>query len=374
MIKIPCGLFAVLIVPVSLLLSSCDKDNTSSKPDVLLGSGTLDVPEDIVNGDFILPVYLSSESEKEITIDYSTADSTASAGTDYIAATSGKLTIQPGLTSGSINLKIVANSSVKEDVFFKVVFSNPVNCELPVKKMVVKIINTDFATLAWSDEFTTGPSLNTAVWNYELGAGGWGNNELETYTNSLNNVHIDTGYLHITALNPSANYYTSGRITTKGKKEFKWFRVDIRAKLPEGQGLWPALWMLGANFSSVGWPSCGEIDIMEYLGHASTVSYGALHWNSGGHTYRTGTFTLPAGKFSTEFHIFSLVWTPTTLRWYVDNQEFFTQRKTEVPAFPFDLPQFFIFNVAVGGNWPGKPDGTTVFPQHMIVDYVRVYQ
>jgi beta-glucanase (GH16 family) len=113
---------------------------------------------------------------------------------------------------------------------------------------------------------------------------------------------------------------------------------------------------------------------MELLGHEPSVAHGAAHWNSNGHVSRTNSFTLNSGKFSSGFHVFSVIWTPNKLIWMVDKQQFFYLTRGEIPAFPFDLPQFFIFNVAVGGNWPGSPDQTTVFPQHMIVDYIRVYQ
>jgi beta-glucanase (GH16 family) len=132
--------------------------------------------------------------------------------------------------------------------------------------------------------------------------------------------------------------------------------------------------MLGANISTVSWPKCGEIDMMEYLGHQTSTVYGTLHWDDNGHKYLGGNKTLSSGAFSDGFHIFTLVWTPSRFRWLVDGVQYYELDKNEVARFPFDLPEFFIFNVAVGGNWPGNPDGTTVFPQHMIVDYVRVYQ
>jgi beta-glucanase (GH16 family) len=194
------------------------------------------------------------------------------------------------------------------------------------------------------------------------------------YTNKDENVHIDSGYLHISALSPFAESYTSGRITTLGKKEYTYGRVEIRAKLPQGQGVWPALWMLGANIGSVNWPSCGEIDIMELLGHQPEKVYGTVHWDDNGHAYIGSNTSLAGSTFNTDFHLFTLVWTPNRMTWMVDREPYYTLTRTEISKFPFDLPEFLIFNVAVGGYWPGPPDGTTLFPQHMLVDYVRWYQ
>ena len=363
-----------LVILQSLIISSCKKGPvTLTTPDIMISSSVFPIVEDAPDASVNLPVTLSGAHNKVVSVEYATADSTAISGKDYMAMTSGKLTFQPGETSKEIKVNILSDTAQKQDVSFKIVFSNPMNGVLTRSGMIIKIINVDYATLAWSNEFDAGP-LNTATWNYEQGATGWGNNELQNYTNSINNVHIDSGYLHISALNPSGSSYTSGRITTQGKKEFTHFRVEIRAMLPEGKGIWPALWTLGGNFSSVGWPKCGEIDIIELLGHTPSTVHGALHWESNGHVSRTNSFSLSAGKFSSGFHIFSLVWTPNTLKWLVDNQQFFFLNRAEINTFPFDLPQFFIFNVAVGGNWPGSPDQTTTFPQHMIVDYIRVYQ
>jgi hypothetical protein len=356
------------------ILTSCKEEPAASNTLYISVSSTVtQVAEDSPNGSVNISLILSRTSDKSVTLDYSTLDSTAIAGKDYVAVLSGKLTFQPGEISKAVSVNILPDTSLKQDVAFKVVFSNPVNGILTRSSGIVKIINVDYTTLVWSDEFNVGP-LNSAIWNYETGAGGWGNNELENYTNSMNNVHIDSGYLHITALNPSAGSYTSGRITTQGKKEFTYGRVDIRAQLPEGKGLWPALWMLGGNISSAGWPKCGEIDIMELIGNAPSTVYGSVHWNDNGHVSTNNSFTLSGSKFSSGFHVFSLKWTPGRLIWLVDNQQYSNLSRGGISAFPFDLPQFFIFNVAVGGNWPGSPDPTTVFPQNMIVDYIRVYQ
>jgi beta-glucanase (GH16 family) len=233
-------------------------------------------------------------------------------------------------------------------------------------------------TLAWQDEFS-GDVLNTADWTYETGAGGWGNNELQYYRSE--NTTIADGYLTITAKQESfsGSEYTSSRLITKGKKSFEYGRIDIRAMLPEGQGLWPALWMLGANFNSVGWPACGEIDIMEMVGGSGREKtvHGTLHWdNNGAHacTCDKPGYSLSSGTFADKFHVFSMIWTPTKITWYVDDVKSNEIDITPAALSEFHDPFFFIFNVAVGGNWPGAPNSGTVFPQKMVVDYVRVFQ
>ena len=367
-------LLIFIVLFFSFILNSCKKGPESlATPEISTVNPLLTVVEDVPEASVSVQVILSGKSDKEVSIDYKTVDSTATAGSDYVAVTAGKLIFNAGETSKEIKINILRDTSEKADVYLNVVLSNPVNGLLSSAHTKVKIVNVDYAKLVWSDEFNAGP-LNALIWNYEEGATGWGNKELENYTSSIENVHIDSGYLHISALNPSGTSYTSGRITTKSKKEFTYGRIEIRAKLPEGKGLWPALWMLGANFSSAGWPKCGEIDIMELLGNSPSVVHGAVHWDSNGHLSRTSEYSLQTGKFSSGFHKFSLIWTPNTLKWFADNQQFFYLGRSEISAFPIDLPQFFIFNVAVGGNWPGSPDATTVFPQHMIVDYIRVYQ
>ena len=232
-------------------------------------------------------------------------------------------------------------------------------------------------SLVWQDEFN-GTSLSSD-WIYEIGTGswGWGNNELQYYRQD--NTSVENGYLIITAKqqNFGGSNYTSSRLKTQGLNFFKYGRIDIRAKLPYGKGIWPALWMLGESFSSVGWPSCGEIDIMELIGgngYNDRTVHGTVHWNENGHAMYGGSNSLPSGKFHDEFHVFSIIWDQNTIRWLRDDIQYHTINITGNNLSAFHENFFFIFNVAVGGNWPGSPDNTTVFPQMMVVDYVRVFQ
>jgi beta-glucanase (GH16 family) len=167
-------------------------------------------------------------------------------------------------------------------------------------------------------------------------------------------------------------------MTTQNKKNIKFGRIDIRAKLPVGKGLWPALWMLGENITSVGWPACGEIDIMELVGTNPSRVHGTMHWKAlnGANINKGGSHDLAGGDYSQQFHVYSIVWTQNMIKWYVDDVLFFTGTAADLAGanYPFNANHFLIFNVAVGGNWPGPPDAGTVFPQRMFVDYVRVFQ
>ena len=233
-------------------------------------------------------------------------------------------------------------------------------------------------TLVWQDEFD-GTALNTADWTFETGTAtdGWGNHELEYYRPE--NTAVKDGFLVITAKkeNFQSSAYTSSRIKTQDKKAFKYGRVDIRAVLPKGKGIWPALWMLGSNITTVDWPACGEIDIMEIIGGGSgdKTAYGTAHWdNAGQHASAGGNKQLSNGIFNDTFHVFSVVWTASSIKWYIDDVEYYVIDTTPAGMAAFQKDFFLLFNVAVGGDWPGSPDDTTRFPQRMIVDYVRVFQ
>ncbi len=231
--------------------------------------------------------------------------------------------------------------------------------------------------LVWSDEFNgpAGSQPNPTYWTYDLGTDCCGNDELETYTNLAENAHMDgLGHLDIHVENPSAGVYTSARIKTEGLYAVAYGRIEARIKVPFGQGMWPAFWMLGNNITTVNWPACGEIDIMENVGFTPAIAYGSLH---GPDNYNeTAQYQLPSGNLADDFHVFAIEWSPQQITFYVDGNLYETQTNTgsgwvfNVPNNPF----FIILNVAVGGDWPGSPDATTQFPQDMLVDYVRVYQ
>lgn len=226
-------------------------------------------------------------------------------------------------------------------------------------------------TLVWSDEFNVDGAPDSSKWGYDLGAGGWGNNEAEYYTNRPENVIVQNGILKINAIkeNYSGSSYTSARILTKDKFSFKYGRVEIRAKLPIGGGTWPAFWMLGANISSVGWPACGEVDILEEVGNQLNVNHSSLHSpGRSGSTPDTATITVP--NSTTEFHIYSADWSASTIKFYVDNQLFYTFLNSN--SFPFNQNFFLIINFAMGGNFGGTIDPNFTSSTFQI-DYVRVY-
>jgi beta-glucanase (GH16 family) len=236
--------------------------------------------------------------------------------------------------------------------------------------------------LTWSDEFN-GPAgaIDGTKWGFDTGAGGWGNNELEYYTNRVDNVTLDgNGALDIIARAESylGSSYTSGRINSSGKFSQAYGRFEARIQIAQGQGLWPAFWTLGDNIGTAGWPTCGELDIQETVNASPTVNHGSAHGPgySGGNPL-TGTYTLPAGALSDGYHVYAIEWAPNVVRWYVDDNLYETRTPADVPAgdvWVYDHPFFIILNLAVGGNFPGAPDGTTMFPQTTKVDYVRVYR
>jgi len=234
-------------------------------------------------------------------------------------------------------------------------------------------------TLVWSDEFDgpAGSAPDTTKWMHDLGASGWGNQELENYTDSRDNSYLDgSGNLVIEARQPSPGHYTSARLKTQTKFAVEYGKIEARIKLPAGQGIWPAFWMLGAGG---GWPQSGEIDIMENIGREPAIVHGTVHGPgySGGKGI-TESYTLPDNqRFAADYHVFAAEWSQNSIQFFVDGHLYHTVTPASLPkdtTWVFDHPFFLLLNVAVGGSWPGDPDATSSFPQKMLVDYVRVYQ
>ena len=256
-----------------------------------------------------------------------------------------------------------------------------ITCE---KDAVQKLPEREW-TLVWSDEFdeTLVSKPNSSKWSYDIGTGidGWGNNELQYYTDRLDVVSTDgNGNLNIVAKNESLGgmNYISGRILTKNKFSQKYGRVEARIKTPYGPGIWPAFWMLGENIDDVSWPNCGEIDIMEIKGQQPNTMYGTLHGPgySAGNSI-SGSFSLRDSRFDKDFHVYAVEWYDDRVDFFVDDYLYNRINKSDVELkgnWVFDQPFFIILNVAVGGNFVGFPNTNTAFPQTMQVDYVRVYE
>ncbi len=344
---------------------------------------------------FTLKVNLSRATDQTVTVDFATLDGTAGAGTDYVAKT-GTLTFKPQVTEGVIDISIMTDTLKEADETFSVVLSNAKSATITTGTGVVTIRNDDTYLFipsggyetpttytgyqsVWQDEFN-GTSLDLTSWGFDIGGSGWGNNELQYYTNRPENVYLTGGKLVIEAKKESyqGREYTSTRLLTKGKKEFTFGRIDIRAKLPVAKGIWPALWMLGKKIDQTSWPACGEIDIMELIGKEPNKVHGTMHWGANTSTRQSfGTnYTLSSGTYADKFHVFSLVWELDKIEIFMDDISYckFDKSKVGAAAYPFNEPFFLIFNVAVGGDWPGSPDASTSFPQQMFVDYVRVFK
>ncbi len=239
--------------------------------------------------------------------------------------------------------------------------------------------------LIWNDEFS-GSEIDMSKWEHEVNAKGGGNNELQYYTDRKINSYVEDDALIIQALkeqytgSEGTRSYTSARLRTKKKGDWRYGRFEIRTKLPFGKGLWPAIWMLPTDWKYGGWAASGEIDIMELVGHEPNKVYGTLHYGGAypNNTHSGDSYTLPEGDFSDDFHTFTLDWDTTQFQWYVDDVFYLSQTSwyTENHPYPAPFDQFFhiLLNVAVGGNFPGNPDASTIFPQRMYVDYVRVFK
>ena len=286
-----------------------------------------------------------------------------------------------------IKTKMKRNISVKESLATLTKFTFLANsffvissCSNDTTQKVVDINKVH--KLVMQDEFDVAGAPNNAIWAYDIGTGsnkdGWGNGELQNYTSRPENIQVKDGMLQITAKKESYNgsQYTSARILTKGLFSQKYGRFEARIKMPYGQGMWPAFWLLGDETNESVWPNIGEIDIMEYKGQEPTTVHGTVHGPgySGGNAI-TKSFTLPNSRFDNDFHIFGVEWGKDYINFYVDDKLYNQITPDKVTGkWVYDHPFYIILNLAVGGNYVGSPNSTTIFPQTMLVDYVRVYQ
>ena len=374
----------LLFVGFLFVLAACGPDEDDELPVVSIND--LEVSEGDDQKVISVALNLSKTFSKVVSVNIKTNDGSAESGSDYVGIQGKIIEFQPGDQVKDIEITILGDTDFEESEMFEVEILSAQNALLIGGGTIglVTLTNDDEGdpTMVWNDEFD-GTSLNSSNWTFEINGDGGGNNELQYYTDQ--NLTVSNGFLTIEARQESfgGRNYTSSRIITMDKYEFKYGRVEIRAKLPQGQGMWPALWMLGANWSDVGWPACGEIDIMEMIGGSNRENtvHGTIHWqdpngnpNNNLHAQVGDSYTLSSGTFSDDFHIFSIEWDENAVKWYVDGK--YSHQFSITPSNMSELrePHFFIFNLAVGGNWPGSPDGSTTFPQQMVVDYIRVFQ
>lgn len=390
---------------ISLLLLSffsCDEmpPVIDEEPLPIVSLDPLSVSEGNESRSVFASVRLSAAAKEKVVIFVESMDGTATSGTDYVTV-SEVVEFEVGSVQENIKLQIIGDAESETDEDFTLSIVDVVGATISQSSIIIVIENDDIGTgnvvipstgystpneydgfsLIWNDEFE-GETLNEDFWTFEIGNGtwGWGNNELEYYRKD--NTELTDGFIVIEARDEKFGgfNYTSSRIITKNKFDFTFGRIDVRAVIPEGQGIWPAIWMLGSNISEVGWPRCGEIDIMELVGHQPSKLHSTVHYSdsSGNRIMNGSSTTLPASKkFSQDFHVFSIIWEKDRIEFLLDDVPFHVITRASLGSqnpYPFNDPFFFIFNVAVGGNWPGSPDSTTKFPQHMIVDYIRVFQ
>ncbi len=336
-------LFAIVLM---VLLAACGKKNST-------GGTTATPPTNLT-----VAATVSTDNSGNVSF---TASATNATTYDYDFGNGVFQTVLTGVvtykypSSGTYTVNVIAKSASGQTISKSI--------------MVTVVVTTG---LVWSDEFNTPGAPDASKWGYDIGAGGWGNNELEYYTNRTTNVEVSGGTLKIKALKEafSGSQYTSARLLSKDKFSFKYGKVEVRAKLPAGVGTWPAIWMLGSNISTVSWPGCGEVDIMEHLGRDLNKIYATLHHpNHSGANGDGGTTII--SNATTEFHRYGLDWSAASLKFYVDDVLFYTFPNSG--GLPFNQNFFLILNVAIGGNFAGPVDpGFT--NANMEIDYVRVYQ
>ena len=384
------------------LFPGCKKSNSSTLPVI-----PFIIIERVTNAEgnsgitaFNFTVKLNKPTTGSVSVSFSVTAGIAKEGTDYNLPSALFIPFNAGEVQKSITVNVIGDDIKEADEDFTVTLTNPSGATILSGTARGIITNDDtrvpfntagFSTpaaypgmiLRWADEFS-GTALNTNNWSYDIGDGcpsvcGWGNNELQYYTSSPDNVFVQDGCLIIESKKQTigGKEYSSGRIKTDGKQSFKFGRIDIRAISPSGRGIWPALWMMPQNNVYGTWPNSGEIDLMEIKGHDMKTAYQTVHYGPGPpSTFTSKTFTLTKGNFNDSFYVYSMIWTMDTLRLLINNVEVNKVTAADLAGriYPFNEKFFFILCTAVGGNFPGAPDATSTYPQWLIVDYVRVFQ
>ncbi len=397
------GSLCIYLLP---FISSCidESDGTAGKLNLpVLHVSDVTTTEGDEDKIIHLDVTLTGDNTTNIIVTVAAIPGSAVTPDDYTLLNGGQMQFSKGETTKTIDIRIKADEGKEPQESFQLKLYNPLNCIIE-RDLITVTINDDDDNIAgltipsggasspdhydgynlvWRDEFV-GDVLNSADWSFENGNGcpdncGWGNNEGEYYRSD--NTSIVNGHLVITAKKQQYGGfdYTSSKFTTKGKQQFKFGRIDIRAALPEGKGIWPALWMLGSNIDAVGWPACGEVDIMELTGDVPNRVVGTVHYgaNLAQHLYNSvSKFASSDDSYQNKFHVYSINWENNLVQFLVDDVVYSTITPADLNGqpWPFNKYFYFIFNVAVGGAWPGYPDSSTKFPQYLIVDYIRVFQ
>ena len=370
-------------------LAACEGGGSNNTPEEILSKLSID---DVTlfegtgdNTPFEFTLSLDKTFSKPVSVSYSTADGTAKGGEDFTAVTAQTVTFQPGERIKKITISVIGDTKRESAETFTVNLSNISNGVIAKATGTGTIRDDDegaaFTNLVWSDEFNyTGLPDNTK-WGYDVGGHGWGNNELQYYTKERSeNARVEGGNLIIEARreNMENREYTSARLVSKNKGDWKYGRVEVKAKLPQGRGIWPAIWMLPTEWKYGDWPRSGEIDIMEFVGYEPDRVHGTVHTQSFNHSIGTQKgSSLQFTDLASASHVYAIEWHADKIDFFVDNQRYFTFTNTNRGSadWPFDQTFHLILNVAVGGNWGGAQGvDPSVYPQRFVIDYVRVYQ
>ncbi|MEO1807509.1 MAG: family 16 glycosylhydrolase [Bacteroidota bacterium] len=379
------NLLTYCIATCLIVLAGCEQEPISMDPILALTSAQA-IESD---RDIRFALTLSEAIDQDLTINFSVSELTAGEGTDFESPAAPQVVIPAGATTGEIIIPLINDVEVEIEESFLLEITNDGNLMMvnnPVQGSITSddmltIDSEGFAaptsydlfTLVWEEEFER--SLDPAIWNYETGTGRGGNpdNELQDYRSQ--NAYVQDGYLVIDLRQEPNGSYSSARIHTEGKREFQFGRIDIRAKLPQGEGIRSQLSMLGENFASASLPRSGGIDLVDLNGAVTDVAESGAEWFQDGEARAIqDTFNTRTTTFAEEFHVYSIYWEPTQITWYIDDVKYNLLTTTPEEMDEFRQEFFFVLGAAIGGDVVGAPKDETSFPQRLIVDYIRVYQ